>query len=182
MTETQQRAAYSLRGTLNTPKGLPEAPPQLQTVVAKQSNETVSVPNGKDVANEPNGKAAVSDAGNTAVQTQAITAETSSPLAKPGTNSITDSTTTAHPTVIPPFATVLQINLGTAGSSTEAASEDNDGSSTTLPPKPNAMPSFTVYDESKVEISLVSSELQESMARNNFTATSFEAGGSVYES
>ncbi|MCJ1388515.1 hypothetical protein MMC18_001362 [Xylographa bjoerkii] len=175
LTATQQRAAYSLRGTLNTPKGLLEAPTQPQKNVAKQSNETVSAASGKDVANEPNSKAAASDAGNTAVQTQAVTAETSNPLAKSGTTATTNSTTATPPTVL---VTVVQNIPGTAVSPAEAASDDNDDSSTTLPPKPNAMPSFTVNDESRVEITLVSSELQESMAKNNFTATSFEAGGS----
>lgn len=43
-----------------------------------------------------------------------------------------------------------------------------------LPKKANALPSFVVNDESKITVSLVSHELQESMARNSFSSTSFE--------
>ncbi|KAK2681962.1 hypothetical protein RAB80_003755 [Fusarium oxysporum f. sp. vasinfectum] len=40
--------------------------------------------------------------------------------------------------------------------------------------KPHALPSFCVVDDSKIEITIVSSTLEESMAKNNFTASSFE--------
>ncbi|KAF1836077.1 hypothetical protein BDW02DRAFT_485813, partial [Decorospora gaudefroyi] len=43
-----------------------------------------------------------------------------------------------------------------------------------LPKKISSFPSFVVNDASKVSVSLVSHALQESMARNSFTATSFE--------
>jgi hypothetical protein len=46
-------------------------------------------------------------------------------------------------------------------------------------PKPNAIPSFAVTDEANVTISVITSNLEESMAKNNFTATSFELGGSA---
>ena len=45
------------------------------------------------------------------------------------------------------------------------------------PKKPNTIPSFIVNDESRVEVVLVSHQLQKSMARNNFTSSSFEVGG-----
>ncbi|KAF9763150.1 hypothetical protein IL306_003230 [Fusarium sp. DS 682] len=45
--------------------------------------------------------------------------------------------------------------------------------------KPIALPNFCVVDDSKIEISLVRSTLEESMAKNNFTASSFEVGGSA---
>ncbi|KAF5567607.1 membrane attack complex component perforin (MACPF) domain-containing protein [Fusarium phyllophilum] len=45
--------------------------------------------------------------------------------------------------------------------------------------KPEALPNFAVADDSKIEITLVSSRLEESMAKNNFTASSFEVGGSA---
>ncbi|KAL9564491.1 hypothetical protein ACKAV7_010943 [Fusarium commune] len=45
--------------------------------------------------------------------------------------------------------------------------------------KPVALPNFCVVDDSKIEITLVSSTLEESMAKNNFTASSFEVGGSA---
>ncbi|MCJ1406830.1 hypothetical protein MMC19_000900 [Ptychographa xylographoides] len=54
-----------------------------------------------------------------------------------------------------------------------------ESSTKLLRKKPNAIPSFTVTDESQVNISVVSSQLQESMAKNNFTADSFEIGGSA---
>ncbi|GIK01956.1 hypothetical protein Aspvir_005997 [Aspergillus viridinutans] len=47
-----------------------------------------------------------------------------------------------------------------------------------LPKKANALPSFVVNDESKIAVSLVSHELQESMARNSFSSTSFESEAS----
>ncbi len=43
-----------------------------------------------------------------------------------------------------------------------------------LPEKVSAFPSFVVNDCSRVTVSLVSHELQESMAKNSFTSTSFE--------
>lgn len=45
--------------------------------------------------------------------------------------------------------------------------------------KPDTLPNFCVVDDSKIEITLVSSSLEESMAKNNFTASSFEVGGSA---
>ncbi|OAA71782.1 Membrane attack complex component/perforin (MACPF) domain protein [Akanthomyces lecanii RCEF 1005] len=45
--------------------------------------------------------------------------------------------------------------------------------------KPEALPNFCVVDDAKVEVTLVSSTLEESMAKNNFTASSFEVGGSA---
>ncbi|CZR43765.1 uncharacterized protein FPRO_07318 [Fusarium proliferatum ET1] len=45
--------------------------------------------------------------------------------------------------------------------------------------KPEALPNFAVVDDSKIEITLVSSRLEESMAKNNFSASSFEVGGSA---
>lgn len=45
---------------------------------------------------------------------------------------------------------------------------------TTLPKKLGALPSFAVNDTSRIEITSISSELQESMAKNHFSATSVE--------
>ena len=43
--------------------------------------------------------------------------------------------------------------------------------------KPDAIPSFLVNDESKIEVTLVSHQLQESMATNNFASSAIEVGG-----
>lgn len=43
-----------------------------------------------------------------------------------------------------------------------------------LPRKISAFPSFVMNDASKVTVSLITHELQESMAKNSFTSTSFE--------
>ena len=60
-----------------------------------------------------------------------------------------------------------------------AAEEDADDTAPAPPAKPSSIPSFTVNDESKFEVTVVSTELQESMAVNNFSAESFEVGGSA---
>jgi hypothetical protein len=45
----------------------------------------------------------------------------------------------------------------------------------TIPTKLGAIPSFTINDQSKIQITTVSSEFQESMAKNHFESTSVEA-------
>ena len=44
-----------------------------------------------------------------------------------------------------------------------------------LPHKLGAIPSYAITDQSRIDISVAQHQLQESMARNHFSATSFEA-------
>ena len=41
--------------------------------------------------------------------------------------------------------------------------------------KPAGIPSYAITDQSRIDISVAQHQLQESMARNHFSATSFEA-------
>jgi len=45
-----------------------------------------------------------------------------------------------------------------------------------LPSKPGAIPSYAINDQSRIAITVVSSEFQESMARNHFSSSTIETG------
>jgi hypothetical protein len=45
-----------------------------------------------------------------------------------------------------------------------------------LPTKPGAIPSYAINDQSRIAVTVVSSDFQESMARNHFSSSTIEGG------
>ncbi|KAK0624297.1 hypothetical protein B0T14DRAFT_545337 [Immersiella caudata] len=87
------------------------------------------------------------------------------------------------------LALTLGADLGTSGDDVATEEEGTRNGRSRRPitaddvsgPKPiklGAVPSYVVNDSSRIEVSLVESEFQESMARNHFSSSSFEASAS----
>ncbi|CCO33673.1 hypothetical protein BN14_07758 [Rhizoctonia solani AG-1 IB] len=92
----------------------------------------------------------------------------------PNTTGIPVTTTTAVPTT----TTGLPVTTTAVPTTTTSTSQSTTTTTTTnvrLPEKANAIPNFAVTDDSRIEITMVEHQFQESMAKSHFSSTSVEA-------
>ncbi|KAF2994067.1 hypothetical protein E8E13_002474 [Curvularia kusanoi] len=154
-------AAFQLRRGLNMPSEKDQQLPPLGDVAAnaKQPPEAASKTAGEQVlpAQDDLEDSADIQAAETATEATEQT-RTTDPIAADS-----DNTPASPPSQTKPISRFQ--------ASTRKISRDLESA---LPQKISAFPSFVMNDSSKVTVSLVTHELQESMAKNSFTSTSFE--------
>ena len=108
-----------------------------------------------------------------ATQSKGVSANPTKPTAKAtgelssATSKEDQETKKEHAQEISPVATVVAVEVSDEVAPAKLVAKQ-------LPKKANALPSFLMNDESKITVSLLSHELQESMARNSFSSKSYE--------
>ncbi|KAG8691309.1 hypothetical protein FRC11_005056 [Ceratobasidium sp. 423] len=155
------KAAFRLKKGLNMPAGyVPPVNPPTTTPVTTTNVTTTTVATSVPATGTTTAPTTTPATGvppaTTVVPTTGVPVTTTTTVPTPGA----PTTTPAVPTV------------------TTSTSQSTTTTSTTnvrLPEKANAIPNFAVTDDSRIEITMVEHQFQESMAKSHFSSTSVEA-------